>query len=103
MKLNKVNFIWDVINVRLLAYLLKDEYEAAGMWPENGIDVSDEASRISTDSGPEGKTMVVKGAMGCQRGWIPPPTREGRFLPQNRFASNYWPMPTLLCWIGVQN
>ncbi|BEJ34880.1 hypothetical protein OIPHN330_35000 [Citrobacter freundii] len=55
MKLNKVNFIWDVINVRLLAYLLKDEYEAAGMWPENGIDVSDEVSVEFTGQPPEGK------------------------------------------------
>ncbi|ECY9919346.1 tail fiber assembly protein, partial [Salmonella enterica subsp. enterica] len=49
-------YIWDAKNIRLLAYILKDEYEAAGMWPENGMDVSDEVSAEFTGQPPEGKT-----------------------------------------------
>ncbi|EAA7332288.1 tail fiber assembly protein [Salmonella enterica subsp. enterica serovar Johannesburg] len=76
MKINKVNYIWDATNVRLLAYLLKDEYNAAGMWPENGIDVSDEISAEFTGQPPEGKIIGV-GADGMPA-WVdmPPPSRE---------------------------
>ncbi|WP_370607704.1 tail fiber assembly protein [Citrobacter meridianamericanus] len=76
MKINNVNYIWDATNVRLLAYLLKDEYEAAGMWPENGVDVSDEVAAEFTGQPPEGKTIGV-GADGMPA-WVdlPPPTRE---------------------------
>nr|WP_309232543.1 tail fiber assembly protein [Citrobacter werkmanii] len=46
------------------------------MWPENGIDVSDEISAEFTGQPPEGKTIGV-GADGMPA-WvdIPPPTRE---------------------------
>ncbi|HGW3964987.1 TPA: tail fiber assembly protein [Citrobacter freundii] len=76
MKINNVNYIWDVTNVRLLAYLLKDEYEAAGMWPENGIDVSDEVAAEFTGQPPEGKTIGV-GADGMPA-WVdmPPPSHD---------------------------
>ncbi|EEW1448752.1 tail fiber assembly protein [Escherichia coli] len=69
-------FIWDAKNNLLLSYVLKAEYEAAGMWPENGIDVSDEISAEFTGQPPEGKTIGV-GADGMPA-WvdIPPPTRE---------------------------
>ncbi|MFC2783697.1 tail fiber assembly protein [Citrobacter freundii complex sp. 2024EL-00228] len=71
-----VNYIWDAMNVRLLAYVLKDKYVAAGMWPENGIDVSDEVSAEFTGQPPEGKTIGV-GADGMPA-WvdIPPPTKD---------------------------
>lgn len=69
-------FIWDVKNVRLLAYVLQTEYQASGMWPENGIDVSDEVSAEFTGQPPDGKTIGV-GADGMPS-WvdIPPPTRD---------------------------
>lgn len=69
-------FIWDAKNNLLLSYVLKAEYEAAGMWPENGIDVSDEVAAEFTGQPPEGKTIGV-GADGMPA-WvdIPPPTRE---------------------------
>lgn len=59
MKTNNVNYIWDEKNVRLLAYALKDRYEVAGMWPENGIDVSDEVSAEFTGQPPVGKRLGV--------------------------------------------
>lgn len=52
-------FIWDAENIRLLSYLLKDEYESSGMWPENGIDVSDEISAEFTGQPPNGKKLGV--------------------------------------------
>ncbi|EAM2930250.1 tail fiber assembly protein [Salmonella enterica] len=69
-------FIWDAKNNLLLSYVLKAEYEAAGMWPENGIDVSDEVSAEFTGQPPEGKTIGV-GADGMPA-WvdIPPPSWE---------------------------
>ncbi|CAM6888081.1 tail fiber assembly protein [Citrobacter freundii] len=69
-------FIWDVNNVRLLAYALQTEYQESGMWPENGIDVSDEVSAEFTGQPPEGKTIGV-GTDGMPA-WedIPPPSRE---------------------------
>lgn len=69
-------FIWDAKNNLLLSYVLKAEYEAAGMWPENGIDVSDEVSAEFTGQPPEGKIMGV-GNDGMPA-WvdIPPPTRD---------------------------
>lgn len=76
MKISNANYIWDATNVCLLAYLLKDEYEAAGMWPENGIDVTDEVAAEFTGQPPEGKTIGV-GDDGMPA-WVdlPPPTRE---------------------------
>lgn len=69
-------FIWDVKNVRLLSYALKTEYQESGMWPEDGIDVSDEVSAEFTGQPPVGKTIGV-GADGMPA-WvdIPPPTRD---------------------------
>lgn len=76
MKISNANYIWDATNVCLLAYLLKDEYKAAGMWPENGVDVSDEVAAEFTGQPPEGKTIGVD-ADGMPA-WVdlPPPTRE---------------------------
>ncbi|MCJ8695517.1 tail fiber assembly protein [Escherichia coli] len=70
------SFIWDETNVLLLAYVLKDRYEAAGMWPENGIDVSDEVSAEFTGQPPDGKTLGV-GSDGMPA-WVdlPPPSHE---------------------------
>lgn len=69
-------FIWDVKNARLLAYALKTEYQGSGMWPEDGIDVSDEISAEFTGQQPEGKIIGV-GADGMPA-WVdmPPPSRE---------------------------
>ena len=69
-------FVWDANNVRLLAYALQTEYQEVGMWPENGIDVSDEVSAEFTGQPPEGKTIGV-GDDGMPA-WvdIPPPTHE---------------------------
>ena len=57
-KMNSM-FIWDAENIRLLAYLLKDEYESAGMWPKNGIDVSNEVASEFTGQPPLGKKLGV--------------------------------------------
>lgn len=69
-------FIWDAKNNLLLSYVLKAEYETAGMWPENGIDVSDEVSAEFTGQPPEGKMLGV-GNDGMPA-WVdlPPPTHE---------------------------
>ena len=69
-------FVWDANNVRLLAYALQTEYQEVGMWPENGIDVSDEVSAEFTGQPPEGKTIGV--ADDGMPAWvdIPPPTHE---------------------------
>lgn len=29
-------FIWDKVNARFMAYILKNEYERNGMWPKEG-------------------------------------------------------------------
>lgn len=65
-------YIWDVKNVQLLAYVIKTEYETAGMWPADGLDVSEEISAEYTGQPPEGKTLgVAANGMPC---WadIPP-------------------------------
>lgn len=69
-------FIWDAKNNLMLSYVLKAEYEAAGMWPANGIDVSDEVSAEFTGQPPEGKTIGV--GTDEMPAWvdIPPPTQE---------------------------
>ncbi len=69
-------YIWDVKNIRLLAYLLKPEYEASGLWPKDGIDVTDEISDEFTGQPPVGKMLGV-GSDGMPA-WvdIPPPSHE---------------------------
>ncbi|MBJ8832030.1 tail fiber assembly protein [Citrobacter freundii] len=69
-------YIWDVKNIRLLAYLLKQEYEASGLWPKDGVDVTDEISDEFTGPPPEGKTLGV-GKDGMPA-WVdlPPPTHD---------------------------
>lgn len=69
-------FIWDSKNARLLAYALKTEYLESGMWPEDGIDVSDEVAAEFTGQPPKGKTIGV-GSDGMPE-WVdlPPQTRE---------------------------
>ncbi|STB14303.1 phage tail fiber assembly protein [Citrobacter freundii] len=69
-------YIWDAKNVRLLAYLLKPEYEAQGLWPEDGVDVSEAVSDEFTGQPPEAKTMGV-GEDGMPA-WvdIPPPSHD---------------------------
>ncbi|EMH5723063.1 tail fiber assembly protein [Citrobacter freundii] len=69
-------YIWDAKNVRLLAYLLKPEYEAQGLWPEDGIDVSEAVSDEFTGQPPEGKKLGV--GVDNMPAWvdIPPPTQE---------------------------
>ena len=69
-------FIWDVKNIRLLAYLLKSEYEARGLWPEDGVDVSDAISEEFTGQPPEGKMLGV-GSDGMPA-WVdtPPPSHD---------------------------
>ncbi len=59
-------FVWDANNVRLLAYALQTEYQEVGMWPENGIDVSDEVSP-NPDSHRKEK-LLVWGMTGCLHG-----------------------------------
>lgn len=103
MKISNANYIWDATNVCLLAYLLKDEYEAAGMWPENGVDVSDEVAAEFTGQPPEGKTIGVS-ADGMPV-WVdmPPPShdelvaqakdeKQGRIgLANDYMNSKQWP------------
>lgn len=69
-------YIWDAKNIRLLAYLLEDEYKAAGMWPKNGLDVSDEVSTEFAGQSPVGKKLGV-GSDGMPA-WVelPPPSHE---------------------------
>lgn len=96
-------FIWDANNVRLLAYALQTEYQEVGMWPENGIDVSDEVSAEFTGQPPQGKTLGV-GVDGMPA-WvdIPPRPHEeqvsqaesektGRISEANTYINNkQWP------------
>ncbi|ENI5904640.1 TPA: tail fiber assembly protein [Citrobacter freundii] len=69
-------FIWDVKNVRLLAYVLQTEYQASGMWPDDGVDVSKEMSDEFSGQPPEGKKLGV--GVDNMPAWvdIPPPTQE---------------------------
>lgn len=69
-------YIWDAINIRLLAYLLKPEYVNKGMWPSDGVDVSYDVSEEYTGQPPTGKTLGV-GDDGMPA-WvdIPPPTQD---------------------------
>ncbi|MCE9896281.1 MULTISPECIES: tail fiber assembly protein [Citrobacter freundii complex] len=69
-------YIWDTKNIRLLAYLLKPEYQESGMWPDDGVDVSDEVSTEYAGQPPNGKKLGV-GTDGMPA-WvdIPPPTPE---------------------------
>ncbi|EIL5950599.1 tail fiber assembly protein [Escherichia coli] len=52
-------FIWDGKNLRLLAYVLKSEYELNGMWPADGIDITEEVAYEFIKQPPEGKVIGV--------------------------------------------
>ncbi|MFO3903843.1 tail fiber assembly protein [Enterobacter hormaechei] len=69
-------FIWDAPNNRLLAYLLKAEYEAVGMWPADGVDVTDAVAAEFTGQPPQGK-IIGLGSDGMPA-WVdvPPLTPE---------------------------
>lgn len=69
-------YIWDVKNIRLLAYFLKPEYEANGMWPEEGIDVALSVSDEYTGQPPDGK--VLGAGVDGMPAWVdaPPPSQD---------------------------
>ncbi len=50
-------FIWDKVNARFMAYILKNEYERNGMWPKEGVDISNETACEFMKQPPEGKIL----------------------------------------------
>lgn len=82
-------YVWDAKNNRFLAYLLKKEYEAKGMWTDV-VDISDSIANEYMGQPPEGK-MRVSGSDGMPA-WedIPlPPNSELLTIELTSIADAY--------------
>jgi hypothetical protein len=70
-----MNYVYSPSKNAMYAVSMKDDYEAAGTWPADGIEISDDIFIEFSQSSPQGK---IRTAVNGVPAWVdvPPPTAE---------------------------
>lgn len=74
-----MNYVYSPSTNAMYAVSMKEAYEAAGTWPADGIEITDEIFNEFTQSSPQGK---IRTAVNGAPAWVdvPPPTAEESVL-----------------------
>lgn len=82
---------------------LRDTYDAAGTWPVDGVDVSDDVWHTFIATPPEGK---VRGAVDGAPGWVdaptPPPPPKPQQITATAFLNRIPPAAMPVLWGNPQ-